>query len=182
MKSEMGFIRRYTSYLSRIRLYEVGVVVLVAAVMFTIGWTIGRSSLTSKLDEVTTQYELLRGEYEALQAEQNEDKSEPQEKVIYTKRYVIDTAHIAAASVKLGKGEVFEARMSIVGGSLIFYVRDPRWRKVVDAGRIEGEYEFAFEVEESGEYQLIFDDREGHRTIYLDYNSPSSLQDASVIP
>jgi len=173
------FVKRSISYLCRRRFYVMGAVALLAAVMFIIGWTVGRSSLIAKLGEVTALHEKLEAEYMAFQAER-EKSPQLREEISYSKRYTIDTSHIAAAGVTLGKGEVFEGRLSIRYGSIVFWISDPYWYRVVDAGRIEGEYEFAFVVEKSGEYRLVFDDSEGSLIIHLDYNSPSSLTDASV--
>ena len=191
-----GFMRRYTSYLSRHRWYAVGIVTLAAAIMlttFTIGLIVRCNSLVVKLEEATARYEKLEAEYIAYQAE-HETSLKPREGITYSRQYVIQTFYVASAVVSLGKGEVFEARMSVVKadrdkpilppleGSIVFWIYDPHWRKVVDAGRIEGEYEFAFPVEESGNYMLVFQDTEGYRIIYFEYNSPSPLQDASVRP
>ena len=121
-----------------------------------------------------------------------EQKDSQQEDVSYSKHYIIPTIHIAAASAELGKGEVFEARMIIqkadgsepvkppVDGAIIFWIWNSNWRKVVDAGRIQGFYEFSFLVEESGTHTLVFEDEEGECVIYMDYNSPAKLTDASV--
>jgi hypothetical protein len=108
--------------------------------------------------------------------------------------YFIPTYHIAAASVTLAKGEVFQASMTIlkankeeavdpsVVGAIVFWVWTPKWSKIVDAGRIEGSYQFGFTVEESGDYILVFEDAYGDCVILMDYNSPSELRDASVSP
>jgi len=122
-----------------------------------------------------------------------EDQQPPQqEDVSYSKHYIIPTIHIAAASAVLGKGEVFEARMIIqkadgseaitppVDGAIVFWIWNSNYRKVVDAGRIEGFYEFSYLVEESGTHTLVFQDEEGECVIYMDYNSPAKLTDASV--
>ena len=164
------------------------VLILIVAVLTNIGWAMGYSAVNTKLDETTARVEelttlskKLATEYATFRAEL-EKTNKPPAVVSYSRRYVIDTAHIAAAKVSLGKGEVFSGRLNIKYGPLVFYISDFSYRKVLDAGRIEGEYVFSFEVKESGDYTLAFDDTEGHRTVEFDYNSSSPLRDASVRP
>lgn len=109
----------------------------------------------------------------------------------YTK---IPTVDVAALAVTLGIGESFEGRLEIwkahwrdpriagaAQGSLVFYVRDPYHRKILDAGHIEGVYEFAFTAETSGEYMLVFDDAHGHCVVVMHHNYSGTLEDVSVI-
>lgn len=166
----------------------VSALILVVAVLTNIGWVLGYSAVSTKLDKATTRVEELTTLYKQLATEYAtfraglEKTSKPPELVSYSRRYLIDTADIAAAKVSLGRGEVFSGRLNIKYGTLVFYINDFSYRKVLDAGRIEGEYVFSFEVKESGDYTLVFDDTEGHRTVEFDYNSSSPLRDASVQP
>ncbi|MBI2328616.1 MAG: hypothetical protein HYU85_03120 [Chloroflexi bacterium] len=163
------------------------VAVLLASATFVIGWSGGRSSLVPQLEEIADKYKEIKDTYEQLKTtnaasliERQEGNFKPSGEVSYTKKYQIDTSHIAAAKIALGKGEVFEGRLSLQHGAIIFWIDDPMWRKVVDAGRVEGVYEFAFTAEVSGDYLIVFDDKEGKLIVYLEYNSPASLRDASV--
>ncbi len=116
-----------------------------------------------------------------------EQKRSQQEGVSYSKHCFIPTYHIPSASAVLAKGEVFEARMVIgkadgselvtppVAGTIVFWIWDPDYHKVVDAGRIEGNYEFSFTVEESGDHILVFKDEEGECIIWMEYSSPANL-------
>lgn len=174
--------------MSRIKWVAIALaVVVIAIVMFFIGWSAGHSSY----DRLQADYDIMKAEYEAMKAE-DEGDSKPPVVISYSKHYTIPTYHIAAVAISLGKGEVFEAQMAIykgfrdtearprADGTIIFWIYDPNYRKVVDAGRIEGYYEFTFTVETSGDHILVFEDTEGECFIYMDYNSPASLRDASV--
>lgn len=113
-----------------------------------------------------------------------------EEAIVYKYYTDIPTYHIATLAVKLGKGERLGARLTIwkahkdqprIGqyGALLFYISDPYHRRIIDAGRIEGVYEFSFTAEVSGDYKLNFIDREGHCVIRMEHNSPALLRDIS---
>ena len=107
----------------------------------------------------------------------------------------IHTGPTEALAVTLEKGERFRARLWIwkagrfaffevrgwrVPATLVFYIRDPYDRKIIDAGRIEGGYEFNFTAEVTGDYKMVFDDREGWCVVRIGHNSPEPLRDVSA--
>lgn len=116
-----------------------------------------------------------------------EQEPSQREDVNYIKQVLIRTYHIPSASAVLAKGEVFGARMIIrkadgsepvtppTVGAIVFWIWDPNYRKVLDAGRIEGYYAFILTVEESGTYILVFEDKEGESIIWMEYSSPANL-------
>ena len=107
----------------------------------------------------------------------------------------IHTGQTSALAVKLEEGERFRARLWIwkagrfaffevrgwrVPGTLAFYIRDPYGSKIIDAGRIEGMYEFDFTAEVAGDYRLVFDDRESWCVVRIGHNSPEPLRDVTA--
>ncbi len=107
----------------------------------------------------------------------------------------IHTGKTEALAVTLEKGERFGAQLWVwkedrfgfmeargwrVPSTLVFYIRDPYGRKVIDAGRIEGRYEFDFTAEVAGDYQLVFDDSYGYCVIRIVHSSPEPLRDVSA--
>ena len=125
----------------------------------------------------------LQAEYDALILETEPEPTTPTTPVVYTKQITFDTRHIADAMVKLGAGDKFEARMTIRSsgnpGALVFYVRNSVGR-VLDAGRIEGVYEFSFIADRSDDYHLVFIDDEMKCIVAIEYNGPDNWWDASV--
>ena len=107
----------------------------------------------------------------------------------------IHTGKTEALAVTLEEGERFEARLWIwkagrfayfevrgwrVPATLMFYIQGPDGEKVIDAGRIEGGYEFNFTAEVTGDYKLVFDDRDGWCVVRIGHNSPEPLRDVSA--
>ena len=104
----------------------------------------------------------------------------------------IHTYRTPALAVELEEGERFRARLWVwkedklgsmtttgwrMPSAVEFYVQDPNGARIIDAGRIERTYEFAFTAEVAGDYQLIFDDRDGYCVVRIIHNSPQPLRD-----
>ena len=167
------------------------ITVVIAGAMFLIGWLIGRSAPESELSDMTIKYERLTADYEKLKAEQESD-SKAHEDILYSKNYWIRTYHTPAIGITLAKGDTFQVRMYLykaikdkaveptVDGSILFWVYDPLNLKVVDAGRISGFYEFSLDVEETGNYEMVFTKETDECVIFLEYNCPSDLWNASI--
>ena len=107
----------------------------------------------------------------------------------------IHTYRTPALAVELEEGERFRARLWVwkedklsfmattgwrIPASLLFYVQDPYGGRIIDAGRISNEYEVDFTAEVAGDYQLIFDDRDGYCAVRIIHNSPEPLRDISA--
>ena len=154
------------------------------------------STLEKDFESLTYNYESLEFNYESLESAYNQlvEQYEPSksEKMpfyeYYTNFFSLD---IPVLEMVLGKGDKFSAYMEIyeadmkkheiteprVDGSFVFYVRSPTGQKIVDGGRVVGEYAFAFTAEESGKYTLVIDDRDEKCYIVIHYNSPARLWD-----
>jgi len=106
----------------------------------------------------------------------------------YPYRTSIYTYEVANLAVKLGKGEEFKAKIHIWEtekyksepfpdpSSLLFYVLNPSRHMVIDAGLVEEVYELDFVAEKTGEYLLVFDDRDGDCFVVIFHNSPAPLR------
>lgn len=107
----------------------------------------------------------------------------------------VHTYKTSALAVELEEGERFGAHLWIwkedklgfmeargwrVPSALLFYIQDPYGRRIIDAGRIERVYEFAFTAEVAGDYWLIFDDSDGYCVVRIVHNSPTPLRDVSA--
>jgi hypothetical protein len=167
-------------------------IVAVAALVLVGVMTANYQKLEVNYEVLQAKYEELNTAYEELSAKYESETKTP-EAIGYSHHYIVPTYDIAAATVTLAKGEVFQAHMLIqkankrelmnpsVDGAIVFWIWDPHYRKIIDAGRISGVYDFSLSVEESGDYILVFEDsREGECIIFMDYNSPTELRDASV--
>ncbi len=124
-----------------------------------------------------------------------EPQASGDEAIAYPYYDEIHTAPTEALAVTLEERERFEARLWIwkagrfayfevrgwrVPTTLMFYIQGPNGEKVIDAGRIEGGYEFNFTAEVAGDYKLVFDDRDGWCVVKIEHNSPEPLRDVSV--
>ena len=84
--------------------------------------------------------------------------------------------------MKIYKTDKWEIISPRVEGEIVFWVRNPNYRKIVDAGHIVGEYSFKFAAQELGTYELIFDNKDEKCYIEIYYNSPVKMWDTGVIP
>jgi len=212
----LEFISKCVSYLGRNKWIPATLITLILAViMFLIGWNLGYSSYRALLadyntlinsaqtlqynyDEIISEYATMRLDYKTTLDELCELKAKygkaPEEVITYSYFNKFASFDVAAAGVTLGKGDKFEAHMIVwkaegcepvlplTEGEIVFWIRGPSYKKVVDTGRVHGESRFGFVAEESGEYQLIFDDRDQKCFIEFYYNSPGKIWDISVLP
>ena len=101
----------------------------------------------------------------------------------------IATTDVVLVAVTLDRGESFEGRLEIweaskahpreqgsQEGKLVFYVVDPNEIKVIDAGLIEGIYEFDFAAKVPGYYLLVFDDAYGPCIVQMHHNHDGTLE------
>lgn len=129
------------------------------------------------------EYAALQSKYTALQKELADMKNTDAERVLALEaeeeplkmpelpyHMKFSSADVATMGFRLGKGDQFAARITIPRGSVIFWVRDPWYRQIVDPGTISGVYEFTFIAERSGQYAMTFDDARGHVTIDMVHN------------
>ncbi len=75
-----------------------------------------------------------------------------------------------------------EARGWRIPSHIWFHIEGPYGNGVVDAVRIEGEYQTSFTAEISGDYKMVFDDSEGYCFIRIVHNSPQPLVDVNAEP
>ncbi len=104
----------------------------------------------------------------------------------------IHTYRTPVLAVELEEGGRFRARLWVwkedkfgsmtttgwrIPSTVELYIQDPNGGKVIDAGRIGNEYEVDFTAEVAGDYQLIFDDRDGYCVVRIIHNSPEPMRD-----
>ena len=139
-----------------------------------------RADYQKTLDELSQ----LRDKHESLISETTTIKP-----IVFSKYGWLYTSKVRWLSVMLGKGDRFEGRIVISirvgtetdwsyepGGAIIFSVQDPRYTKLIDAGRIQDEYSHEFVAEESGDYKLIFNDPTIKSRVELFYNCSTTIQ------
>lgn len=168
---------------------------VMAGALFFVGWVLGHSQfaiLESNYSILQNEYNTLAVRYDALVSRINSGVQQ-EEVTAYLYRTDIPTYLTAALAFDMLKGETFKARMVIFKaardkpivtseGEILFWVRDPQYQKIIDAGLIKGEYEFTIVAEESGQYQLTFVNANYPAYVQMYHNGHKWFRDVSILP
>lgn len=102
----------------------------------------------------------------------------------------IQSKRTEALTLKLEEGEEFGGHLWVwkwdrlgfmqpqawrIPQAMTFSIEGPAGDTVLDAVRIEYEYEFTITAPSTGEYTLVFDDSEGYCVVRMTHNSPKTL-------